>query len=423
MKKDTKLIFVSVIGTLLEWAEYCIYGYLAAKISTLFFPNFDSRNALLATFGIFAAGYIARPLGGLIFGHIGDKYGRKKALSFSIAMMGAATVAMGLLPTYNDAGILAPILLLICRIIQGLAVSGEFNGAAIFLIEHAHPDHKNLAGSWVGAAAAAGMLSGALMVSVISYSWMPVWSWRIPFLIGALSCFVGFYLRRNISESPEFIAMRAEQKKANVPILALLHYNKIAMLQTAAIAAFVGIYVYVCNIYFTAFLIHNAHFTEQSALMIAAFGQGVVALLIPIMGKIADELGGRTLILLGLIGATTVAPMIFLLGMMHTIAMALCAQLIYALFNAMTTAPIFNYVNQLFPTSRRYSGVAVPWSVSIALFGGTAPMVSEYLVGTWQILEGPAIYVSLSAMIAFITIILNPRRRSSLSALGSGDQI
>ena len=150
LHKNLKFTFVTVFGTFLEWAEYCIYGYLAAKISGLFFPQVDPRIGLLATFGIFAAGFIARPLGGVIFGHIGDTYGRKKALSYSMAMMGVATVAMGFLPTYAEIGIAAPILLLLCRILQGLSVSGEFNGAAIFLIEHAQPGCKNLAGSWGG---------------------------------------------------------------------------------------------------------------------------------------------------------------------------------------------------------------------------------------------------------------------------------
>ncbi len=405
LNKDTKLIFVSVIGTLLEWAEYSIYGYMAAKIGALFFPQFDAKNALILTFGIFAAGFIARPLGGMVFGHVGDKFGRKQALTISIALMGLATVAIGLLPTYAEIGIYAPLLLLMCRIMQGFAASGEFNGAAIFLIEHAKPQNKNLAGSWVAAAAAAGMVLGAMMVSLVSYDWMPSWAWRLPFWFGALSCFVGIYLRRHISESPEFLSLGQQSQSNQAPIKILLHNNKMAMLQTATIAAFIGIYVYICNIYFTSFLINTVHFSAHQAILIAAFGQALVALGIPLMGKIADHFGGRTMLLLGLIGATTAAPVIFFLGMMHTIGTALCAQALYALFNTMTSAPVFNYLNQLFPTSRRYSGIAIPWSLSMAIFGGTAPIISQYLVGTWQFVAGPAIYVSLSAVTAFIAII------------------
>jgi MHS family proline/betaine transporter-like MFS transporter len=413
LNKEVKLIFISVFGTFLEWAEYCIYGYLASKMSSLFFPQFDSRIALLATFGIFAAGFIARPLGGVIFGHIGDIYGRKQALIFSMALMGVATVAMGILPTYAEWGLFAPVLLLVCRIMQGLAVSGEFNGAAIFLIEHAKPGRKNRAGSWVGAAAAAGMLCAALMVSAVSYDGLPTWVWRVPFWIGSLSCFAGFYLRRHLSESPEFILSKAQQQSHDkVPLLSALKNNKIAMLKTAAIAAFTGVNVYVCNIYFATFLINKAQFNPHTALMIVAFGQGCVAFLIPVMGKLADAWKGRALILFGLLGATVAAPLVFLLGMMHSLLLALCAQLLYALFNAMTSAPLFNYINQLFPTQRRYSGITVAWSVSVALLGGTAPMIAQYLVGTLQWLQGPALYVSLSAMMAFIAIVALPQRRA-----------
>jgi MHS family proline/betaine transporter-like MFS transporter len=406
LSKDTKLVFTSVIGTFLEWAEYCIYGYLAAKISVLFFPNYDASAALLATYGIFAAGFIARPLGGIIFGYMGDTLGRKQALTFSMAVMGVATIAIGFLPTYNDIGILAPILLLLCRIIQGLAVSGEFNGAAIFLIEHAKPGRKNLAGSWVGAASAAGMLVGALMASVVSYDWLPSWSWRMPFWIGALSCFAGFYLRRNISESPEFKAI--QQKKLHQdagPFFASLQKGKMAMLQVAAIAAFIGINVYVCNFFFATFLIKNANFQAHTALIIVAFGQSSVALLLPIMGKIADAWNGRALILIGLIGAAMAAPLVFFLGTMHSLVLALCGQFIYALFNAMTGAPTFNYINALFPTERRYTGISVAWGASVAVFGGTAPMVAQYFIGTLHYLQGPAIYVSLSALCAFTIMI------------------
>ena len=405
---------VTVFGTLLEWAEFCIYGYLAAKISSLFFPQFDPQTGLLATFGIFAVGYFARPLGGVIFGHIGDTYGRKKALTFSMAIMGVATMAIGFLPTYAEIGIAAPILLMFCRILQGLSVSGEFNGAAIFLIEHAQPGRKNLAGCWVGAAAASGMLIGALMVALISYDGLPIWVWRVPFLIGALSCSIGFYLRRNFTETPEFISLQEKhQTPAKIPLLASFKYNKVAMLQTAAIAAFIGIYVYICNIYFATFLHRNAGFSVHSALMIAAFGQGCTALLFPLMGKIADAWDGRKLLLLGLLGAAIVAPLVFILGMMHSIVLALCAQFIYAIFDAMSGAPVFNYINGLFPTERRYTGITVAWSLSVALFAGTAPMVAEYWVGTLQFIQGPALYVSLSALIAFITLFVSSVRSTS----------
>jgi len=397
-----KFTFITVLGTFLEWAEYCIYGYLAPKISELFFPQFESGVALLATFGIFAAGFFARPIGAVIFGHIGDRYGRKKALSFSMAIMGAVTLAIGFLPTYAEIGVTASLLLLVCRIVQGLSVSGEFNGAAIFLIEHAPLREKNLAGSWVAAAAASGMLLAAMMVGMITTQSEIVWIWRVPFWLGAVSCLSGFYLRRNLSETPEFNALDKDQKQSeSLPLMAALKYSKFPMIQTGAVAAFIGISVYICNIYFSAFLQHKVGFAATTSLMIVAFGQACVAVLIPFMGKLADLWNGRTLMLLGFVGTAIAAPLVFLLGMMHSLFLALCAQSIYAVFNAMTSATAFQHVNGLFPPERRYTGITVAWSLSVAIFAGTAPMMAEYWVDSLHFSQGPALYVSLSAMVAF----------------------
>jgi MFS transporter, MHS family, proline/betaine transporter len=188
------------------------------------------------------------------------------------------------------------------------------------------------------------------------------------------------------------------------------------MLQTAAMAAFIGINVYTCNIYFATFLIHSAAFSVHTALMIVAFGQGCVALLIPLMGMLADASSGRLLLLVGLLGAALAAPLVFMLGMMQSVQMALVAQLIYAVFNAMTSAPVFNYINTLFPARHRYTGITFSWSLSVAVFAGTAPLIAQYLVGTLEWLQGPALYVSLSAIIAGIAVLTLPSREATVAS-------
>lgn len=412
--EKVKLVFFGIVGTFLEWVDYSIYGYLAAKIAAQFFPYIDKGNGLLITYGIFAAGFLARPFGAILFGHIGDTYGRKHALAFSISLMGGATIALGLLPTYNEVGILGPVLLLVCRILQGFALAGENNGAAIFLIEHSKFGQRNFAGSCVSGAATAGMLFGALLVSVISYESLPVWCWRIPFCIGSLSFLVGFCLRYNVSESPVFSAMKAQKMQSTmVPLIAVLKFDKLAMLQAAAVAVFIGVDVYICNVFFATYLTQYGNFSEHSALMIVAFGQGIAVLLMPVMGKIADIWSGRALMLIGLLGAAIVAPLIFFLGMLHSLSMALFGQFIYALFGAMTCAPVYNYLQDLFPTQRRYTGVTLAWGCGIGLFGGTAPLIAQYLVGTLDAWQGPAIYVSISAIIAFLAILVRTPAKSA----------
>lgn len=197
---------VASIGTFLEWAEFTYFAYIANTIAALFFPKLGNSLGLIAAFSVFAVGYFFRPLGSLYFGYLGDKLGRRVALQISIMLMGISSLLIGSLPTYATIGILAPILLVILRCIQGFAVSGEFNGSAIYLIEH-DLEKPCQAGSWTGFASASGMMFGGLMATLISFEQMPVWAWRIPFLLGTLSCFCALYFRQNLSESPAFLAI------------------------------------------------------------------------------------------------------------------------------------------------------------------------------------------------------------------------
>lgn len=397
--------FIAMLGTFLEWAEYSFYGYLASKMSRIFFPQFDQKIAMIATFGVFAAGFIARPLGGIVFGYAGDVLGRKKALSVSIVLMGLATLSIGLLPTYQQVGLLAPILLLSCRMLQGIAVSGEFNGASIYLIEHAKPDKQYLAGSSVAAAAAAGMLFGAMVIATISLPFMPSWSWRIPFFIGAFSCIAGYYLRQNLTESPQFLQSAAKKKLARLPIVEVMLNHKKALLQTGILAAFVGIYVYICNIYYGSYLIHQAHYSMHNAVLLCGFGQAMVAVLIPIFANKADKVGGKKILLPGLLLAIIVAPLMFLFASYQSLSWLIFAEILYAIANAATSATIFKTVFDLFPTNSRYTGITFAWSLSVAIFGGTAPLFAQYLLGHLGFI-GPAIIVSCSAILALCSVVV-----------------
>ncbi len=183
MPNTRQIILANSIGTLVEWAEFCFYGYLVHLFSHLFFPMLSNSASIIAAFGAFGISYLARPLGGLLFGHIGDKFGRQRALSGAILLMGLATFGVGILPTYNSIGIAAPILLVLLRLLQGVAVAGEYTGAAIYILEH-HQARPYFASSWIGASSAAGMLVGALFGVIVSLPAMPDWAWRIPFYCG-----------------------------------------------------------------------------------------------------------------------------------------------------------------------------------------------------------------------------------------------
>ncbi|HAU0638588.1 TPA: MFS transporter, partial [Legionella pneumophila] len=218
MENKKKRVVVATAGTFLEWAEFTYYAYIANIISGSFFPKLGNHLGLIATFSVFALSYFFRPLGALFFGYLGDKMGRRVALQSSIMLMGLSSLFIGCLPAYNSIGILAPILLLIFRCVQGFAVSGEFNGSAIYLIEH-DSEKPCQAGSWTGFASALGMMFGGLMSTLIYLPHMPEWAWRIPFLLGTLSCFCAMYFRKNLRESPPYLTISKEKPSNPLKIL------------------------------------------------------------------------------------------------------------------------------------------------------------------------------------------------------------
>lgn len=406
MISQNKRVIAATIGTILEWAEYSFYGYMAYKISGLFFPAEDATVGMIATFGIFAAGFLMRPLGGVLFGHMGDRVGRKSTLVLSIYLMALATIGIGLLPTYAEIGIWAPILLLSLRLIQGLAVAGEFNGASIFLIEHAPKDQAYLAGCWAGAAAAAGMLLGAFSAAIVTLPSMPDWAWRLPFLLGFVGCLVALYLRKHTSESPAFHRAKAAATLSRAPLLDVLRSHKLGMLQVAAFAAFIGIWVYLCNLFYKSFLIQSAGVDPQTAAWVTTFGQALVVIAYPLVGYYADKLGGIALMKQGLIGGIFIAPLIFALGFSDHWAFLATGQVLYAVINAAVGAPMFKYLYDQFPTTLRYTGLSFTWSLSVAVFGGTAPMVAQALLthSGWHL--APGLYVSTFAIIAVTVLSL-----------------
>lgn len=399
MSNSTRRVISANIGTLLEWTEYSFYGYMAYHISTLFFPKEDPVVGLIAAYGIFAAGFLMRPLGSIFFGYLGDRLGRKYALVLSIYLMAVATGGIGLLPTYAQIGIWAPILLLTCRLIQGLAVSGEFNGSAIFLIEHAGNKNPYLSGCWTGTFVAAGMLLGSFVAALVTLPSMPNWSWRIPFFLGFVGCLVALYIRRNLTETPDFHQAKNNRALVKMPLVSAFQEHKLGMLKVGIFSAFICTWVYLCNLYYKSFLIGNG-VSANNASTLVLIGQGLVVLIFPFIGSWADRIGGRPIMKMGLIGALLSAPFIFWAGTTQQFALILVGQILYALFNGFVGSPVFKVMFDLFPTSVRYTGTSFAWNLSAAVLGGTAPMLAQYWVGKLGWPFAPALYVMLWAVLA-----------------------
>ncbi|MBS0289136.1 MAG: MFS transporter [Proteobacteria bacterium] len=395
------------IGTVLEWAEYTFYGYMAVALSALFFPENNPEIAILKTFGIFAMGYLMRPLGAILFGHIGDCYGRKLALICSLSMMGAATFCIGCLPTYYQIGMSAPLLLLLMRMLQGIAISGEYNGAGIYLVEKIGTSNPSLAGSWISASAAAGMVIGGIAAFVTNLPQAPVWAWRVPFLLGGLSCFLGFWLRRGMTETQKRTVVNLP-----IPLIQVLKQHKRAFLSVAAIAAFTGIFVYIGNIYIVVFLKQQVKLPTHHASFFAIFGEVIVCLLIPILGYIADKTCPYRQYRWGLLLIIVGAPCIFLLCLTGNYFYILLAMVLYGIFNAIVCGPMVKIMCDQFPQGLRYTGISLAWSVSAAIFSGTGPLVAQWLVTRYDWLLGPSFYVSMIALIVYVILGITLRSTS-----------
>jgi len=404
-----KAMLIATLGTLLEWAEYTFYGYMAIKLATLFFPQTNPNLSLLHTFGVFAIGYIMRPVGAIVFGHIGDRYGRRLALMSSIILMGIATLGIGLLPTYSQIGLWAPWTLLGLRMLQGIAVSGEYNGAAIFLIEQAPAHRACYAGAWIPAAAASGMVLGGFAAYLVSLPDIPLWAWRIPFLLGGISCLIGLYLRRHIAESPTFLRAKAQRALDPMPLMVVLKQYKRNLITISCIAAFTGIYVYIGNIYFVVFLKEQVGIATHHAVFYAMGGQALAALSIPVMGYWADYTQNpKQQYLNALLAIALISPLIFWLALKGTALSIGCAMMLYGLLNGYSSAPMMKLIYDALPTEIRYTGSSLAWSLSAAIFAGTAPMVAHFLIVDCQWRYGGSLYITVAATLAFWILSYQP---------------
>lgn len=383
-KNLKKAVIAGMIGNGLEWYDYALYGQLATILSLHFFPPGNPTLALMATFGVFAVGFVFRPLGAIIFGYIGDKYGRQKSLVIAIMMMAIPTGCIGLLPTYHQIGLLAPALLILIRIFQGMSLGGEFSGSITYIVEHAPPHKRGLAGSASMISLVLGFMTGSLVAMLFSYS-MPkedfeAWGWRIPFLLGIVIGFVGFYIRSKCGESPVYEEARAAGHLSSRPLRdALLHFP-LPIFQGFAIYLTVTLPFYLVAIYFISFMEKELGLTHSEALLINIIAMFSMLLALPVSAVLSDRIGRRKVLLwAGAAMAIIVFP-VFDAMSQGDFTTILLAQVVFAFINGLFLAPVPAVLVELFPTSVRYTGMAISYNAAAALVGGTAPMMAVWLV-------------------------------------------
>ena len=404
-----RTVFAGAIGNVLEWYDFALFGYFAPVLSVLFFPASDPSLSLIATFSVFAVGFLARPLGALCFGYWGDTRGRRSALSWSIILMAIPTCLLGLLPTYAQIGLAAPIALTLLRFIQGFSVGGEFTGSVTFLIEHAARNERGFIGSWAGFSAQIGALMGSGIGAVASASFsqetLHDWGWRIPFLAGSVIALVGWYLRRHLPESPAFERLQQSGVVSSTPIRDFAHQNRTPLLQVIGLVLLHGVGFYIFFVYLPTFVAKVSHLPMKTALTINTVCMAVMAILIPIMGKLADRVGPRRVLAAGAMGlALGTVPFFswFSSGDLVSVSMT---QLTVTVFVAAYMGPFFAIVALLFPVAHRYTGLSISYNMASALFGGTAPLVATMVFERSGSPLAPGWYVSACAVISLLVLI------------------
>ena len=403
-----KTVIAGAVGNVLEWYDFALFGYFAPVLSRLFFPASDQSLSLIATFGVFAVGFLARPLGALLFGYWGDTKGRRTALAWSIILMAFPTCLVGLLPTYAQIGLAAPLALTVLRFLQGLSVGGEFTGSVTFLVEHAEPTERGYIGSWAGFSAQIGALLGsavgALATVSLSSEALQEWGWRIPFVAGSVIALIGWYLRRRIPESPAFERLQQEGAVSTSPVRELLTSHRAPLLQVIGLVLLHGVAFYIFYVFLPTYLTKVTDLPMGTTLLINTMCMALLAMLIPFMGKLSDRAGHRWVLAAGAAGlALGAVPFFSWLSSGH-LALIVTAQVLITVFVSAYMGPFFAIVATLFPVASRYTGLSISYNIASALFGGTAPLMAAVLMERSGSILAPGWYVALCAVCSLIAL-------------------
>jgi metabolite-proton symporter len=405
------VIVASLIGTSLEWYDFFIYGTAAALVfNKLFFPSFEPLVGTLLAFATFAVGFIARPFGGVIFGHYGDKLGRKKILVVTLLLMGTATFAIGLLPTHATIGVWAPILLVALRFIQGLGLGGEWGGAVLMTLESGHPRRRGLNASWpqigvpIGLLLANGVLS--LMGVFTSESTFLSWGWRVPFLLSGLLVLVGLWIRMTIAESPLFQEVAQQDTKAKAPIIDVLRHHRRNVL--LAIGARIGVDVafYTFVLFITTYITTYLKLPRSYALNAVLIAAGVQVILIPAFGSLSDRWGRRPVYLVGAVGAAIWVFVFFALLDTRRFPLILLAAVVALIFHAAMYGPQAAFIAEMFPTKVRYTGASMGYQLAGILGGALAPIISVALLDRYNTSLGVSLYVVAVLVLTTLCVLL-----------------
>lgn len=410
--KTKKAIKAAALGNAIEWFDFGVYGYVAYILGKVFFPNASPSVQMIAALATFSIPFIFRPLGGLFFGRLGDKYGRQKVLAITIIIMSVSTFGIGLIPSYESIGIWAPILLLIVKIAQGFSVGGEYAGAAIFVAEYSPDRKRGFMGSWLDFGSILGFVVGAGVVSVISFAVgenaFMEWGWRIPFYLALPLGLIGLYLRHSLDETPTFQAHTETQSQLKKPkkigFMQILRQHKRSLMVCVGLVICTNVTYYMLLTYLPSYFSHNLGYSEDHGVLIIIAVMVGMLFVQPFVGMLSDKIGRRPFVFAGSIALVLFAyPAFVLLDTNNTILIFL-GLLILALSLNMLIGVMASTLPALFPTEIRYSALAIAFNISVVIAGLT-PTITATLVETTHNIMIPAYYLMVCGVFGIITAI------------------
>ena len=406
-----KLVIAGLIGNVLEWYDFSVYGYFAVSIGRHFFPSENPTTSLLAAFGVFAAGFLMRPVGAVLFGHIGDNWSRERALSLSVLAMAVPTFLIGVIPDYQQIGVTASVLLVLLRLAQGISVGGEYTTSIVFVVERSLPQRRGFMGTWCLFGTCAGTLLGSaiatLLTSVLPRDVMRAWGWRLPFILGLAIGIVGLYIRRDLERDAKSIeperpgAIEAQRES----FLGALKTQRLAILKVIGLKATSAVGFYTLFVYMTVYYTRIVQIPKSDALAINTIALAAMLVMIPGAGALSDWVGRKPLLLAGAVGMLVFSLPLFQLLRSPKFGVILTGQLCFTVILCLFFGAEPAATAEAFPGRVRCSSAAISHNICFAVLGGTAPMVATYLIVRTQNDLSPSIYLMAAALVSIIAIL------------------
>ncbi len=403
---ERRTVMAGLAGNVMEWYDFGIYGYFAAVMGKQFFPAHDPTVSLMASFGVFAVGFLGRPVGALIFGHVGDKHGRKHALMASVLMMALPTLLIGLMPTYAQIGILAPALLVALRLCQGMAVGGEFTTSMVLLVESAQRSRRGLVGSFAPVGASGGMLLGSIVGAAVT-GFMPAdtiasWGWRAAFLFGLVIGVVVLYVRRRLPPDPTIVAITEARES---PILTAFATQWRTILRITGMTLTLGVGFYLNFVYLSTWLVQYTHTARPIALLLNALMLAMQLVLLPLAGSLSDRIGRKAQMLLATLGFALMSWPLYTLISHGSILAILAGQAGFVLLQSGISSALPAFTVEALPKHVRCTALSFGTNVAQAIFGGTVPLVAVALISATGYKLAPALYLAAAAVVSFLVVL------------------